>query len=69
MKKLFIIAMGIIFSASMANAFDFKGETYGNGKNTKEVASAKKKEMKPSTKSELDKKKKEAIKKQMQKQN
>lgn len=69
MKKLFIIAMGILLNASMANAFDLKGETYGNGKNTKEVASAKKKEMKPSTKSELDKKKKEAIKKQMQKQN
>lgn len=61
MKKLFIIAMGILLSASMANAFDFKGETYGNGKSTKEVVSTKKKEMKSSTKSELDKKKKVAI--------
>lgn len=59
--------MGIIFSASMANAFDLKSETYRNGKSTKEVVSPKKKEMKPSTKSELDKKKKEAIKQQMQK--
>lgn len=39
---IYQIAMGILLSASMANAFDFKGETYGNGKNTKEVASAKK---------------------------
>lgn len=65
MKKLFIIAMGIIFSASMASAFDVKGNALGaasdlsSGKSAKDIAEAKKKEAVDAAKAE--KKKKEAI--------
>ncbi len=67
MKKLFIIAMGIIFSASMASAFDVKGNALGaasdfsSGKSAKDIAEAKKKEAVDAAKAEAEKKKKEAI--------
>lgn len=64
MKKLFIIAMGILLSASMANAFDIKGNAVdaasdvANGKSAKEVAEAKKKEAVNAVKTEAEKNKK-----------
>ncbi len=67
MKKLFIIAMGIIFSASMVSAFDVKGNALGaasdlsSGKSAKDIAEAKKKEAVDAAKAEAEKKKKEAI--------
>ncbi|TLD90866.1 hypothetical protein LS66_000585 [Helicobacter sp. MIT 03-1614] len=67
MKKLFIIAMGVIFSASMVSAFDVKGNALGaasdlsSGKSAKDIAEAKKKEAVDAAKAEAEKKKKEAI--------
>lgn len=59
--------MGILLSASMANAFDIKGNAVGaasdvvNGKSAKEVAEAKKKEAVNAVKTEADKKQKELM--------
>ncbi|TLD97226.1 hypothetical protein LS71_000225 [Helicobacter jaachi] len=67
MKKLFLIAMGIVFGASVAMAFDIKGQALGaasdlaSGKSAKEIADAKKKEAEEAAKKELDKKQQEAI--------
>ena len=50
MKILFLVAMGIVFSASIASAFDIKGQALGaagdlmSGKSAKEIAEEKKKE-------------------------
>ncbi|MCX2717110.1 hypothetical protein OQH61_05105 [Helicobacter sp. MIT 21-1697] len=67
MKKLFIIAMGIIFSASVASAFDIKGSAVGaasdlaSGKSAKDIAESKKKEAVDAAKAEADKKQKELM--------
>ena len=61
MKKLFLVAMGIVFSASMASAFDIKGQALGaagdlmSGKSAKEIAEEKKKEAEEAAKAELNK--------------
>ena len=69
MKKLFLVAMGIVFSASMASAFDIKGQTLGvagdlmSGKSAKEIAEEKKKEAEEAAKAELNKQTDKALNK------
>lgn len=66
MKKLFIITLGVVFSASMAMAFDLKKDALGaaadlaSGKSAKDIADSKKKEVEAAAQKEIDSKKKEA---------
>lgn len=73
MKKLFVVAMGVLLGASVASAIDLKGAAsnaaagaasdLASGKSAKEIAEAKKKEAKDAAKAEADKKAKEAMNK------
>lgn len=69
MKKLFLVAMGILLSASVASAFDIKGQAMGaasdlaSGKSVKDIANEKKEEAKKEAQKEVEKKADEALKK------